>query len=195
MQTCVTLRNVIYAYVASLGSIFKGRFRAALSSQVLDAINEVLVTTTKSMGDLAAMLGVSFPNGPSLVGQFGFIADMELPEFTTHSKGDPESFRNSREDCIADDGEGERLAGQRGYGSGNLGKRSTIFCFIPTATTARCTAVGSNATDEGDGGVKVSGEHFPFFMEKSTACARGETRQFQHDQTRHGGSGGTSGGR
>ena len=74
--------NEGFAYVVSFGSIFKGSFGPALSSQVLDAINENLVKATKSMGDVAAMRKVPFPNGPPLVGQFGLIAEMELPDIT-----------------------------------------------------------------------------------------------------------------
>ena len=79
---CCCGTNERSAYVVSFGSIFKGSFGPALSSQVLDAINEDPFQATKSMDDLAAMLNLSFPNGPPLVGQFGLIAEMEMPDLT-----------------------------------------------------------------------------------------------------------------
>lgn len=77
VQTLVTLRNELYAYVASFGSISKVMLGATMSSMVLDAINENLAKTTEYIRDLAAMLNMYLSNGPRLVGQFGSTTKME----------------------------------------------------------------------------------------------------------------------
>lgn len=78
VQAFVTLRNDLYVYVASFGSMFKGRFGAAASSQILDAINEDIAKTTQ-IYYVAAMLTGFFQKGPPSAGPFGLIAGWNCP--------------------------------------------------------------------------------------------------------------------
>lgn len=70
----MTLENDLYSNAASYGRMSKGKFVAAASSQVLDSTNEDVARQKKSIGDVAAMLKGSFPNGSPPLGQFVVIA-------------------------------------------------------------------------------------------------------------------------
>ena len=186
VQTFATLKNELNAYVASFGRIFTGSFGAAMSSQLLDAFNEDLARTAKCIGDSATMLNMSFTSGPPLFGQFGSIAEMELPEFALTLRAINKAPGIHRQIAVGID---EWRGGQR------RSCQTKIHGGIVSAAMERRAVVRSNATGECLGGVKVSGRYLSLFWCKNRSCVRGESCQLQHDATRQGGSGGTSGGR